>query len=457
MSHLVMQQPAGVQPGYDEPMTDASLPLVARIVQDLIRFDTSNFGGGKARGEQPAADYIAEFLREQGLEPVVIGPQASVDGPARPSVIARWAGSDSSLPPLLLHGHTDVVPADPTHWSVDPFGGVIKDGYLWGRGSVDMKNMLGLILANLHDFTAQGIRPRRDVILAFFADEEAGGPQGAQWVVRHHPELMADAKVAISEVGGYSVQLPNGRRAYLVQTGEKGHTWIRLHASGTAGHASAWNRDNPVTKIARAVAAIGAYEWPIELTETTRTLLDRLRDLADLPESASPEEVLAQAGHATAFLSATIRNTSNPTVIDAGYAQNVIPASAEAKIDLRPLPGREDEVFAKLRELIGDEIDIEIIEQGIGYESPFAGEVIEAITKTLAEHDPEAAVLPYLLNAGTDNVSLSQLGITGYGWVPTKVDADFDFPGSYHAVDERIPLSALEFGQAALGDFLRRF
>lgn len=435
---------------------DADLPDVVRIVRDLVRFDTTNYGGGNARGEGPAAAYIADFLRSQGLDPVMVGPAATPDAPARPSVIARWPGQDSTLPPLVLHGHTDVVPADASDWSVDPFAGVIRDGCLWGRGSVDMKNMLGLILANVQHFTEQGRRPRRDVILAFFADEEAGGAAGAAWLVRQHPELFADARVALSEVGGYTITVGD-RRAYLLQTGEKGHTWLRLRARGTAGHASAVNHDNPVTAIARAVSAIGAIEWPIELTETTRALVEGIRDLAGLPASTPPEDVVAAAGFAKPFLSATLRNTTTPTVINAGYMQNVIPASAEALVDVRPLPGQEEPVLARVREAAGPDVAIEIIEQGIGYESSFDGDFVQAIQESIALHDPEAVVLPYLLNAGTDNVCLTQLGITGYGFVPTRVPDDFDFPGSYHAVDERIPLSTLLFGEQVLGDLLERY
>lgn len=437
------------------PTSEEVLPEVVRVTRDLIRFDTSNHGDGRARGEGPVAEYIAAYLRDRGLEPVIVAPDPG-EGPVRPSVFARWGGDRPDLPPILVHGHMDVVPARPEEWSVDPFAGEIRDGMLWGRGALDMKDMLGMMLASVDAMVTSGRRPRRDVILGFLADEEAGGARGAEWIAREHPELVADATVALSEVGGYTVTI-GGRRAWLLQTGEKGHAWVRLTARGSSGHASAVRPDNAVTAIARAVAGIGAIDWPVELTETTRALLDGIRRLAGLPEDAAPERVLAEAGPAEPFLAATLRSTTTPTVIDAGFMQNVVPATAEARIDVRPLPGADEKVLDRLREAAGDDVTVEVLAEGHGYESPFSGPFVDAVRATIAELDPEAVVLPYLLNAGTDNVALRPLGLAGYGFVPMRVPDGFDLPGGYHAVDERVPLDTLAFGRRTLTALLERY
>ncbi len=252
-------------------MTD-QLSETARIARDLIRFDTSNRGQGDANPEAEAAEYVARYLEGLGLTPITIE-----SAPGRASVIARVPGSDSSLPALVLHGHLDVVPADPANWSVDPFAGVVKDGMLWGRGAVDMKDMCAMMLTAIGEIIRSGGLPRREVILAFFADEENGGVYGSHYLVSNHSELFSGAETAISEVGGYSIEL-NGSRAYLIQTGEKALDWIKLRARGTAAHGSRVWSDNAVTRLAEAVAALGRHEWPLALCDTTRRLISGDRE-----------------------------------------------------------------------------------------------------------------------------------------------------------------------------------
>jgi acetylornithine deacetylase/succinyl-diaminopimelate desuccinylase-like protein len=433
----------------DPDRADAPLEATARIARDLIRFDTSNYGGGRSEGEAEAADYVAAELRSLGLEPVLIESQ-----PRRTSVVARVAGADRERPALVLHGHLDVVPADAANWSVDPFAGEIRDGMLWGRGAVDMKDMDAMILAALRDLHDAGERPARDLVIAFFADEENGGVFGSHHLVDHHPQLFSGATEAISEVGGYSIHV-GGRRAYLLQTGEKALVWIRLVARGVAAHGSRVIADNAVTKLAEAVVTLGRHEWPVQLTTTTRELLDELARLLDVEPGGDPEELVLKTGTASGFLRAVLRTTSNPTVLEAGYKHNVIPDRAEALVDLRPFAGEEQLVLAQVRELVGPEVEVEVVHHDIGLENPFAGRLVDDMVAALGRHDPGAPVLPYLMSGGTDNKALAELGITGYGFAPLRLGPELDFPAMFHGVDERVPLDALEFGRAVLGDLLR--
>ena len=428
---------------------NTELESTARIARDLIRFDTSNYGEGKSNGETEAAEYLGAILEDMGLATEYVDA-----APGRTSVIARVPGADGDKPALVVHGHIDVVPADPANWTVDPFAGEIRDGLLWGRGAVDMKDMDAMIITALQDVLGSGRQPARDLIVAFFSDEENGGVFGSHHIVDTRPDLFAGATEAISEVGGYSVHI-NGQRAYLLQTGEKALVWIKLVARGTAAHGSRIIHDNAVTKLARAVATIGQQEWPVELTATTRQLVAELARLMNVdPETTGADEVVLSTGSAAGFIHATLHTTTNPTLLKAGYKHNVIPDVAEALIDIRTLPGQEDEVLARVRELVGDDIEIVVMHRDVGLENSFDGALVDAMVGTLKAHDPGAEVLPYLLSGGTDNKALSKLGIKGYGFAPLQLPPGLDFPGMFHGVDERVPLDALVFGRQVLGDLL---
>jgi acetylornithine deacetylase/succinyl-diaminopimelate desuccinylase-like protein len=424
----------------------------ARIAQDLIRMDTTNFGEGRSNGETEAAEYLGALLENLGLKTTYVDA-----APTRTSVIARVPGSDSSLPALVVHGHTDVVPADPANWSVDPFAGEIRDGLLWGRGAVDMKNMDAMMIGALSDILANGGQPRRDLIIAYFSDEENGGVFGSHYVVENRPELFAGATEAISEVGGYSISL-DGTRVYLLQTGEKALIWIKLVARGTAAHGSRVIHNNAVTKLAEAVVALGRRDWPIHLTATTEQLVSELaRIMGSDVTKVGPEEVVMSTGTAAGFIQASLRTTTNPTLLTAGYKHNVIPDLAEALVDIRCLAGEEDAVIAEVQELVGDDIEVVILHRDIGLDNKFEGPLVDAMVGALQKADPGAPVLPYLLSGGTDNKALSTLGITGYGFAPLQLPADLDFPGMFHGVDERVPLDALVFGRRVLGDLLSTY
>jgi acetylornithine deacetylase/succinyl-diaminopimelate desuccinylase-like protein len=428
------------------------LEETARIARDLIRFDTTNYGEGRSNGETEAAEYLGALLEGLGLTTTYVD---AAEG--RTSVVTRVKGSDPSLSALVVHGHSDVVPADPANWSVDPFGGEIIDGMLWGRGAVDMKNTDAMIIGALTDILGSGGQPKRDLVIAFFSDEENGGVFGSHYVVDTHPELFAGATEAISEVGGYSVTL-NGQRAYLLQTGEKALIWIKLIARGTAAHGSRVIHDNAVTKLAEAVAAVGRRDWPIHLTATTEQLVGELARIMGAEVSqVGPEEIVLSTGTAAGFIQASLRTTTNPTLLKAGYKHNVIPDVAEALIDIRTLAGEEEAVLAEVRELVGEDIEIVVMHQDVGLDTPFEGPLVDAMVSSLQSHDPGAPVLPYLLSGGTDNKALSKLGITGYGFAPLQLPAELDFPAMFHGVDERVPLDALVFGRRVLGDLLTNY
>ncbi|MCC2032039.1 M20/M25/M40 family metallo-hydrolase [Microbacterium allomyrinae] len=432
------------------PAPVSELPEVAAVARDLIRFDTTNHGGGRATGEREAAEYVGAYLDRLGLEPAFYEPI-----PRRTNVMARVAGRNPHKPALVLHGHLDVVPAIAADWSVDPFEGVVRDGMLWGRGAVDMKDMDAMILTSVAEILREGDQPERDLILAFFADEENGGVEGSALVVQDRPEWFDGATEAISEVGGYSISIGD-RRAYLLQVGEKALVWIRLVARGRAAHGSSFHSDNAVTKLATAVAALGRTAWPVTLTDTTREMADRLAELTG-QDPGDPDAVAAATGAASGFLRSTLRTTTNPTGLTAGYKHNVIPDLAEALIDVRVLPGTEEAALAEIRRIVGDDVDVEIVHQDIGLEVPFSGDLVDAMVAALGRHDPEAPVIPYLMGGGTDNKALATLGIAGYGFAPLRLPADLDFTGMFHGVDERVPIDALVFGQTVLTDLLRTY
>ncbi|WP_129337773.1 M20/M25/M40 family metallo-hydrolase [Cellulomonas endophytica] len=426
---------------------------VLDICRDLIRFDTSNYGDGSGPGERAAAEHVAGLLDEVGLTPEVFEGT-----PGRTNVVVRIPGEDPGRPALVLHGHTDVVPARADEWTVDPFGAEVEDGLVWGRGAVDMKDMDAMILAVVRQMQREGRRPARDVVVAMFADEEAGGVHGSRWCVENRPELFEGATEAVSEVGGYSVDL-DGRRLYLVQTAEKGIAWLRLVAEGRAGHGSQVTPDNAVVRLAEAVARIGAYAWPLHLTPTVRTLLEGVADLTGLPfdpeDPATVDALVDALGPARRFVGATLRHTANPTQLAAGYKANVVPRTAEATLDGRFLPGDEATFDAVLKDLAGDHVRLEELHRDVALESPVTGDLMDAMVDALLVEDPGAAVLPYTMSAGTDNKALSRLGITGYGFVPLLLPPELDFPGMFHGVDERVPVESLRFGTRVLDRLLR--
>lgn len=414
---------------------------VVEIARTLIRFDTSN----PTSCERPAAEYVAGLLADAGLEPQIIEAE-----PGRTNVVARWPGADQGRDALLVHCHLDVVPAEPADWQLHPFAGEERDGCLWGRGAVDMKDMDAMVLATVLTRIAEGRPPARDVVLAFIADEEAGGDVGSHHLVSERPDLFDGVTECISEVGGFSVTIAPNVRIYPIQTAEKGMAWMRLTAHGRAGHGSMVNDANAVTRLAEAVARIGAHQFPIVLTDSTRGLLDGVSAARGVPGVGSVDEQLTSLGPISRMLHATVRNTLNPTMLDAGYKVNVIPGSAHAHVDGRFLPGQEDEFHRTVAELAGPDVDVEILHSDIALETSFDGHLVEAMCAALIAEDPGAHPLPYMMSGGTDSKAFARLGIRAFGFSPLRLPAELDFSGMFHGVDERVPLDALRFGTRVL-------
>ncbi len=435
-------------------MTDTANDVV-QICQDLIRIDTTNTGDTTtSAGERVAAEYVATRLADVGLEPVI---RESERG--RTSVVARFPGAAPvGQPPrgaLLLHGHLDVVPADPDEWSVHPFSGEVRDGYVWGRGAVDMKDFDAMLLTTVCQMRRDGRTPPRDLVLAFVADEEAGGAYGARWLVEHHPDLFEGCTEAIGEVGGFSFTVAEDQRLYLIETAEKGLSWLRLHARGRPGHGSMIHDDNAVTALAEAVARVGRHRFPVKLTDPVRAFLTEVCDALGIefnPEE--PEQALAKLGTIAPIIGSTLRNTANPTRLAAGYKENVIPSRATATIDCRTLPGEHETFLDQLRAVIGPELEIEIVEHLPPVQTTFDGPLVDAMTAALKAEDPGARAVPYMLSGGTDAKAFSQLGMRCFGFAPLRLPPDLNFSALFHGIDERVPVEGLQFGVRVLGRLL---
>lgn len=419
---------------------------VVGLCRDLIRIDTTNDGTGDGPGERKAAEHVATLLDEVGIESTIVESR-----PGRSTLVARIGDGPD---PLLIHGHLDVVPAAAEDWTLHPFSGEISDGYLWGRGAVDMKDFDAMALSVIRARARAGQLPKRPIVLAFTADEEAGGHLGAEWLVNERPDLVEGCTEAVGEVGGFSTSV-RGRRVYLIEAAEKGMAWMRLTARGRAGHGSMINHDNAVTALAGAVARIGAHQWPVRLTPTMEVLLASVAELAGTtatPDNA--EALIEEFGGAARMLGAVIRNTANPTMLGAGYKVNVVPSDATAHIDGRFLPGYEDEFFRTLAELCGEDVTWDFVSHQQPWEVPYDGPLVDVMTRSLLAEDPEALVAPYTMSGGTDAKHFRKLGMRCYGFAPLRLPADLDFTALFHGVDERVPVDGLEFGARVFDRFL---
>ncbi|KUO05957.1 M20/M25/M40 family metallo-hydrolase [Streptomyces caeruleatus] len=427
-----------------------ALDEVVTFTSDLIRIDTTNRGGGDCQ-ERPAAEYAAARLAEAGLEPTMLERTKG-----RTNVVARFEGTDPSADALLVHGHLDVVPAQAAEWSVHPFSGEIRDGVVWGRGAVDMKNMDAMILSVVRAWVRQGVRPRRDVVIAFTADEEASAEDGAGFLADRHAGLFEGCTEGVSEAGAFTVHDGGGRQLYPIAAAERGTGWVKLTARGRAGHGSRPNPENAVTRLAAAVTRIGAHEWPLRLTPTVRAALTELAALYGLQADLDDVDgLLEKLGPVAELVAPTVRNSTNPTMLEAGYKVNVIPGEAVAYVDGRYLPGLRDEFAATLDELTGPDVDWEFHHGEVALQSPVDSPTYARMRAAIEEFAPEGHVVPYCMSGGTDAKQFSRLGITGYGFSPLKLPEGYDYGAMFHGVDERVPVEALHFGVRVLDRFLR--
>ncbi|MGW0332768.1 M20/M25/M40 family metallo-hydrolase [Streptomyces sp. NPDC003011] len=426
------------------------LDEVVEFTSGLIRIDTVNRGGGDCR-ERPAAEYAAERLAGAGLDPVLLERTRG-----RTNVVARIGGTDPSADALLVHGHLDVVPAEARDWTVHPFSGEIRDGVVWGRGAVDMKNMDAMILAVVRGWSRQGVRPRRDLVVAFTADEEASAEDGSGFLADEHPGLFEGCTEAIGESGAFTFHDGSGRELYPIAAGERGTAWLKLTARGRAGHGSKVNRENAVTRLAAAITRIGEHEWPLRLTPTVRAALTELAALHGLDTGLHDvDALLDKLGPAAKLVEATVRNSANPTMLDAGYKINVVPGEAVAYVDGRCLFGTEAEFRATLDELTGPGVEWEFEHREVALQAPLDSTTYARMRAAVEEFAPAGHVVPYCMSGGTDAKQFSRLGITGYGFTPLRLPEGFDHQALFHGVDERVPVEALHFGVRVLDRFLR--
>ncbi|OZC46220.1 hypothetical protein CH289_22595 [Rhodococcus sp. RS1C4] len=435
-----------------------ALDEVVDLVSSLIRFDTSNTGElATTKGEKECAEWVAQKLREVGYETEYVESGA----PGRGNVFATLPGADPNRGTLLIHGHLDVVPAEPADWSVHPFSGAVEDGYVWGRGAVDMKDMVGMALALARQFKSNGTVPPRNIMFAFLADEENGGRWGSQWLVEHRPDLFEGVTEAVGEVGGFSLTVarPDGteKRLYMVETAEKGLGWMKLTAKARAGHGSFLHDENAVTYLAEAVAKLGNHTFPLVISDSVAEFLSAVAEETGLdfdPTSPDLDGTLQKLGSIARIVGATLRDTANPTMLKAGYKANVIPQTAEAMVDCRVVPGRQAEFEREVDELIGPNVEREWVTKLDSYETTFDGHLVDAMNDAVLAHDENGRTVPYMLSGGTDAKAFAKLGIRCFGFAPLKLPPELDFAALFHGVDERVPVSSLEFGTQVLEHFL---
>jgi acetylornithine deacetylase/succinyl-diaminopimelate desuccinylase-like protein len=430
---------------------------VVTLTSELIQIDSQNTGDlATTTGEAEAAAYVDAKLREVGYETEVVESGA----PGRHSVFARLKGSDPDRPALLVHGHLDVVPFDESEWSVHPLSGSVQDGWVWGRGAVDMKDMDAMILALARQFAAEGTAPPRDLVFAFLADEEAGGAYGAHWLAEHRPDLFAGCIEALGEVGGFSVTLGEDVRVYPVMTAEKSIAWMKLRVRSRPGHGSMIHDENAVTILSEAVARLGRHRFPLVLTESVQGFFEEVSALTGIEfptdSAAALDSAVAKLGGVARVVGATTRDTANPTMLQAGYKANVIPSVAEATVDCRVLPGRQEAFERELDELLGPDVEREWIRNLEAVETSFDGELVDVITRAVQEEDPRAHTLPYMMSGGTDAKAFVKLGMRCFGFAPLRLPPDLDFTALFHGIDERVPVDALQFGTRVLERILLR-
>lgn len=440
---------SGLAPIVDTSLAEAE---VAELVSNLIKIDSTNFGNNDSRGEGEVAEFCQAKLAELNID----SERFTTTSGNREGLIARIEGSNPDRPKLLVHGHIDVVPANEPQWEHPPFSGAIEDDVVWGRGAVDMKDSDGMMLATFRNWARLGIKPDRDIVVLYLPDEEAGGTHGSHWLTENRPEFFEGVTEAIGEVGGFSFSLNDDLRIYPIQIAEKGMAWLRLKAEGVAGHGSLLPTDNAVTKLCTAAARLGSHQFPIELTPAAQEFVTRVEELTGVPiDLNDPDDIIAKLGSLGRIVGATIRHTANLTRVDAGFKENVIPESAEAVIDGRFLPGRLDDFLAQVDEVLGDQISREWIHEDISVETTFDGPTIDLMASVIREEDPRGVTVPYLMPGGTDAKAFSSLGIRCYGFSPLQLPSELDYFGMFHAVNERVPMTSLQFGVRTLDRFLR--
>ncbi len=427
---------------------------VVELLQELIRFDTTNPPGN----ERACIEFIRAQLEDAGCE-----TQVYARDPERPNLVSRIAGGPA--PPLLLQGHVDVVTTGGQSWTQPPFEGLLEDGYLWGRGALDMKGGVAMLVNAFLRAQREHVELPGDLVLVVLSDEEAGGDLGARFLAEEHPELFEGVRYALGEFGGASLHL-GGRRFYPIQVAEKQICWLKATVRGPGGHGAMVQRGGTLARLGRLLSDLDRKRLPVHVTPVVRDFVDRVA--AELPRKEAlvlrsllkprfTDTALRLLGERGATLEPMLRNTVNATIVRGGAKINVVPSEIELELDGRALPGfGPDELIAEVQALVGDDVELELVRHDPGPAAPDMG-LFETLAGVIRELDPDGIPVPLLQIGVTDGRFFSRVGVQTYGFLPMRLPEDFRFEKLIHAADERIPVEALEFGAEAVWRAIQRF
>jgi acetylornithine deacetylase/succinyl-diaminopimelate desuccinylase-like protein len=431
------------------------VPDPVELLRDLIRFDTTNPPGH----ERACIEHLRGLLEHAGVD-----SEAYAREPERPNLVARLGG-DNGGTPLLLYGHVDVVPTAGQQWTRPPFSAELADGEIWGRGALDMKSGVAMMVTAFLQAKAEGQVPPGGVVLAVLSDEETGGDFGAKFLAQEHPDAFGGARHALGEVGGFSLHVA-GRRVYPIQVAEKQMCTLRATIRGPGGHASRPIRGGAMARLARMLEALDRERTPVHITELARRMFEPMAAalpdphaavLRALLDHATCDAALEQLGESGQRYEATLRNTVAATIVHGGTAVNVIPSEIVVDLDGRALPGfGPDDMLAEVGAIVGDDVELEVVRFEAGPAEPDLA-FFEPLAEVLRELDPEGVPVPMLMPAVTDGRHLSPLGIQTYGFMPLAVPADFPLDRLAHAADERVPADAVRFGAEAIFRAIKRY
>jgi len=427
---------------------------VVELLQELIRFDTTNPPGNEAA----CIDFLRAQLEEAGCE-----TQTYEQEPGRPNLVSRLPGGDA--PTLLLQGHVDVVTTALQDWTQPPFSGVLEDGYVWGRGALDMKAGVAMMVHAFLRAKREDVQLPGDLMLVVLSDEEAGGNVGARYLVQEHPELFEGVRYALGEFGGFTLHL-GGKRFYPIQVAEKQICWLKATVRGPGGHGAMVHRGGTVARLGRFLSDLDRKRMPVHVTPIVRETVEAIA--AELPRHQAAimrsllkprltDAALRLLGARAAQFEPMLRNTVNATIVRGGAKINVVPSEIELELDGRALPGfSPEQLIAELHELAGDDIEVELVRHDPGPPAPDLG-LFETLAGVIRELDPEGIPVPLLQIGVTDGRFFSQAGVQTYGFLPMSLPEEFEFVKLIHAADERIPVAALEFGAEAVWRAVQRF
>ena len=427
---------------------------VVELLQELLRFDTTNPPGN----EIACIEFVRSRLEDAGCE-----TELHAKDPARPNLVSRLRGGDA--PPLLLQGHVDVVTTAGQDWSHPPFAGAIEDGYVWGRGALDMKAGVAMLVAAFVRAKREGVQLPGDVLLVVLADEEAGGDLGARFLVEERPALFAGMRYALGEFGGFTLHL-GGKRFYPIQVAEKQICWLKATVRGPGGHGAMIQRGGTVARLGKLLSDLDRKRMPVHVTPVVRETVERIA--AELPRKEATvlrsllkprvtDMALRLLGERGATLEPMLRNTVNATIVRGGAKINVVPSAIELELDGRALPGfTPDQLIAEVQALVGEDVELELVRHDPGPAAPDMG-LFETLAGVIRELDPGGIPVPLLQIGVTDGRFFSRAGVQTYGFLPMRLPEDFKFEKLIHAADERIPVEALEFGAEAVWRAIQRF